>query len=228
MTTPYRNDLDALQETKTTLETELASTKAREAELARELASVKERIEAKKRLPMLDQVRVASPCNASWDEMLGDDRVRFCTSCEKNVFNLSAMSREDAEGLIQERVGGELCVRFYQRADGTIMTQDCPVGVGKKRRKMAVLAAAGAGAMALAVTSLFTKTMGKPVVGATMGEMEVQPPAPHVMGSIAPPVDTVPPVAPETQTPHVSPPQANPPAHPPIRMGRMVRAPNAR
>lgn len=220
MTTPYRNDLDALQETKTTLETELASTKAREAELARELAAVKERIEAKKRLPMLDQVRVASPCNASWDEMLGDDRVRFCTSCEKNVFNLSAMSRDDAERLLEERLGGELCVRFYQRADGTIMTQDCPVGVTKKRRKMAVLAAAGAGAMALAATSLFTKTMGKPAMGATMGEMAIDP-APHVMGSIAAPVDTVPPVQPETQTPHVKPPP--PPAPPPVRMGRMVR-----
>ncbi len=210
MTTPYRNELQSLQQKKVALESELAS--------------VNERIEAKKRLPMLDQVRVASPCSASWDEMLGDERVRFCTSCEKNVFNLSAMSREEAEQLIQERIGGEVCVRFYQRADGTIMTQDCPVGVSKKRRKMAVLAAAGAGAMALAATTLFTRTMGKPVVGATMGEMAIEPPQPVVMGSVAAPVDTVPPVQPETQTPHVQPPPV-PPAHPPVRMGRMVRSP---
>lgn len=207
MTTPFRNDLETLQHKKAALESELAA--------------VNERIEARKRLPMLDQVRVASPCNASWDEMLGDDRVRFCTSCEKNVFNLSAMSREDAERLIQERLGGgELCVRFYQRADGTVMTQDCPVGVTKKRRKMAVMAAAGAGAMALAATSLFTRTMGKPVMGATMGEMTVDP-APHVMGSVAAPVDTVPPVQPESETPHVVKPP--PPPAPPVRMGRMVR-----
>ena len=83
MTTPYRNELQSLQQKKVALESELAS--------------VNERIEAKKRLPMLDQVRVASPCSASWDEMLGDERVRFCTSCEKNVFNLSAMSREETE-----------------------------------------------------------------------------------------------------------------------------------
>lgn len=214
MTTPYRTDLDALQETKTTLERELEGTKAREEELARELASVNERIEAKRRrLPTLDQVRVASPCNASWDEMLGDDRVRFCTSCEKNVFNLSAMSRDDAERLLAERLGGELCVRFYQRADGTVMTEDCPVGVSKKRRKKAVLAAAGAGAMALAGTGLFSTTMmmGKPAP--TMGEMvsveePPAPPIPSVMGTIAPPapVDTVPPVKPSTQTPHVKPP----------------------
>ena len=159
MTTTYRTDLDALRETKEALEKELSITKVREAEIENQLRSVDERIRAKTRLPMLDSVRVASPCNASWDEMLGDDRVRFCTSCEKNVFNLSAMPREDAERLLAERMNGELCVRFYQRADGTVMTQDCPVGVTKKRRKLAVLAAAGAGAMALAAMSAMTTTI---------------------------------------------------------------------
>lgn len=219
MTTPYRTDLDALRETKEALEKELSSTKVREAEIANQLRSVEDRIRAKTRLPMLDNIRVASPCNASWDEMLGDDRVRFCTSCEKNVFNLSAMPREDAERLLAERMNGELCVRFYQRADGTVMTQDCPVGVTKKRRKLAVLAAAGAGAMALAATSsIFRGTMGKPGVTtmmgdvapcentygtATMGEAAMETPV--VMGSAAPPAYTAPPVQPTSQTPHVVP-----------------------
>lgn len=209
MTTPYRTDLDALRETKEALEKELSATKQREAALAGELRQVEERIKTRTRLPMLDQVRVASPCNASWDEMLGDDRVRFCTSCEKNVFNLSAMTREDAERLLAERMSGELCVRFHQRADGTVMTQDCPVGVSRKRRKLAVLAAAGAGAMALAVTSMVTKTMGKPAV---MGEMQAfdtptrDTSVPVLVGSVAAPMDTVPPVHPETETPHATPP----------------------
>jgi hypothetical protein len=205
VTTPYRTDLDALRETKEALEKELSATKQREAALAGELRQVEERIKTRTRLPMLDSVRVASPCNASWDEMLGDDRVRFCTSCEKNVFNLSAMPREDAERLLAERMNGELCVRFYQRADGTVMTQDCPVGVTKKRRKLAVLAAAGAGAMALAATSMFTRTMGKPAHCATMGEMAPIDTAPVTMGSSAPPAYTAPPVQPTSQTPHVVP-----------------------
>lgn len=219
MTTPYRTDLDALRETKEALEKELSSATVRAAEIANQLRSVEQRIRAKTRLPMLDNVRVASPCNASWDEMLGDDRVRFCTSCEKNVFNLSAMAREDAERLLAERVNGELCVRFYQRADGTVMTQDCPVGVTKKRRKLAVLAAAGAGAMALAAMSAMTKTMGKPGLTATMGDVApcentLEPTtagehtmgAPVVMGSAAPPAYTAPPVQPTSQTPHLVPP----------------------
>jgi hypothetical protein len=120
VTTPYRSDLDALRETKEVLEKELDATKQRESQLAGELRNVEDRIRQKTRLPMLDSVRVASPCHASWDEMLGDDRVRFCTSCEKNVFNLSAMPRDDAERLLAERMNGELCVRFFQRADGIL------------------------------------------------------------------------------------------------------------
>jgi hypothetical protein len=204
VTTPYRSDLDALRETKEVLEKELDATKQRESQLAGELRNVEDRIRQKTRLPMLDSVRVASPGHASWGEMLGDDRVRFCTSCEKNVFNLSAMPRDDAERLLAERMNGELCVRFFQRADGTIMTQDCPVGVTKRRRKLAVLAAAGAGAMALAATSMFARSMGKPVIGATMGEMAPIDTAPVTMGSAAaPPAYTSPPVHPTSQTPHV-------------------------
>ena len=203
MTSPYRNEIDALRERKDSLEREIARLKeqtshldglrAREQDLERELAAIAQRLgesAGKRSLPMLDQVRVASPCNASWDEMLGDERVRFCVSCEKNVYNLSAMPREDAERLLHERVGKELCVRFYQRADGTILTEDCPVGVKKKRRKKLALAVAGAGAMAVAATSMLTRGVcarqGSPVMGEMvaapegMHEVEPAPPTPPV------------------------------------------------
>lgn len=76
----------------------------------------------------LDDVRVASPCKASWDNMIGTDQVRFCRHCQKNVYNLSALSREAAEELVM-RKEGRMCVRFYRRADGTMLTDDCPVGL---------------------------------------------------------------------------------------------------
>lgn len=75
----------------------------------------------------LSSVKVASPCTADWDSMLGSDRVRFCGQCQLNVYNLSAMSKIDAEALIT-RTEGRLCIRFYRRNDGSIITQDCPVG----------------------------------------------------------------------------------------------------
>jgi hypothetical protein len=85
---------------------------------------------------MLEQIKIASPCTANWDAMEGDDRVRFCAECKKNVFNISAMTRSEAEALL----GGEICVRLYRRADGTVLTSDCPVGLEikamRRRRRL--------------------------------------------------------------------------------------------
>ena len=40
------------------------------------------------------------------------------------------MTEEEALKLVEEREG-RLCVRFYQRRDGTVLTTDCPVGAAK-------------------------------------------------------------------------------------------------
>lgn len=92
-------------------------------------------------LNLLDHIRIASPCPASWAAMAGDERVRFCLQCEKNVYNLSSMTKEAAEALIVEKEG-RLCARFYQRADGTILTADCPVGLRAARWAAAKMAGA--------------------------------------------------------------------------------------
>ena len=57
--------------------------------------------------------------------MEGDEWVRHCGECRLNVYNVSAMTEEKALELIAEREG-RLCVRFYQRHDGTVLTEDCP------------------------------------------------------------------------------------------------------
>jgi hypothetical protein len=81
-------------------------------------------------IPLLQNVKVASPCSASWEgmEQIDGDRVHFCSGCKKNVYNLSALSQVEAEGLLRKHEG-HLCVRYYQRKDGTILTQNCPVGL---------------------------------------------------------------------------------------------------
>jgi hypothetical protein len=80
----------------------------------------------------LDQIRIASPCNARWEDMTGDERARFCGSCRKNVYNLSAMTRTEITTLVREKEG-QFCGRFYQRPDGRMLTADCPEG-GRRRR----------------------------------------------------------------------------------------------
>ena len=111
----YRDDLDALSARHDALATEVAY-KTRELEQATRML---DEAKARMRLPVLDNIRVASPCSAEWNGMTGDDRVRHCGACDKSVFNLSGMTREEAETLIIAKQG-KLCVRYFQRKDGTI------------------------------------------------------------------------------------------------------------
>jgi hypothetical protein len=195
----YRDDQDALHARKGSLENDLASAKKtlahnsdlaeRAARMERELAEIEARLKGeRRRLPMLDNVQIASPCTASWDEMKGDDRVRFCGHCDKNVFNLSAMTRDEAEALILA-TGSKLCVRIFRRPDGTVLTQDCPVGVRRKRRKQLAVALVGGGALAaLASAAVALSSKPKHTLNAA--------PLPHtmVMGELPAPAVVAPPV----------------------------------
>ncbi len=100
----------------------------------------------------LDRIRIASPCPASWERMTGDDRVRFCDECKLQVYNIGEMTRAEAEALIA-KTEGRLCARIYRRADGTVITRDCPVGLRAIRRRVTKSAtAAFVAVMALAAT----------------------------------------------------------------------------
>ncbi len=110
-------------------------------------------------IKFLDRVKIAAPCHANWDKMEGDERARHCQDCRLNVYNLSDMSRKEAEELVRKNEGQRLCVRFYRRNDGTILTDNCPVGV----RRLRNLAIAKWAALASAVSAIlyfpFAKAM---------------------------------------------------------------------
>ncbi len=89
----------------------------------------------------LNHVRIAAPCSADWERMAGTEQVRFCDQCNLNVYNLSGMMRRDAENLIA-RNEGRLCVRYYRRADGSILTDNCPVGLRALKRRASRMARA--------------------------------------------------------------------------------------
>jgi hypothetical protein len=198
----YRDDLAALSARKAALEQEV-SQKTRELASAAQLL---EEHEARLRLPVLDNIKVAAPCTADWEQMVGDDRVRHCEQCKLDVYNLSGMTRDEAEALITDRVG-RLCVRFYRRTDGTVLTSDCPVGVTRRRRRRILLATAATGLAGgvLTVWASAHATMGDiepraEAVGAlppppTVTPIETAqgtpdvPPMEHTLGAIAPPVE---------------------------------------
>ena len=111
----------------------------------------------------LDNIKIASPCQANWDAMHGNERKRFCGECKLNVYNLSGMSRYDAENLLRVSEG-RLCVRYFQRSDGTVLTADCPIGWAKVKQRLSIAAAAAFSMLvallgALAVLPLLRKNV---------------------------------------------------------------------
>jgi hypothetical protein len=101
----------------------------------------------------LGNVRVAAPCSADWEQMIGNERARFCGQCNLNVYNLSSMTKSEAESFIA-RSEGRVCVRFYRRRDGSIITDNCPVGLRALRRRMSQVARAVASAVLSFLTGL--------------------------------------------------------------------------
>jgi hypothetical protein len=101
----------------------------------------------------LRNLKVAAPCSADWNGMVGNDRVRFCSQCSLYVYNLSGMSKRDAETIVQQ-AEGRLCARFYKRADGTILTQNCPVGLKALKRRLSKTATAVVSAALSFITGL--------------------------------------------------------------------------
>jgi hypothetical protein len=93
---------------------------------------------------VLSNVKVASPCAASWDQMTGDDRARLCSLCQKHVYNLSALTTDEIMALIGDKEG-KLCGRFYRRSDGSMLTADCPVGLRRTARRLRALSIAAVG-----------------------------------------------------------------------------------
>ncbi len=76
---------------------------------------------------LLDSLILAYPCPIKWDSMKGDERERFCKQCSMKVFNISDLSKSEAESFLQDNLKSEtLCVKFFLRSDGTIKTNNCP------------------------------------------------------------------------------------------------------
>ena len=140
----------------------------------------------------LNNLKVASPCPADWNEMYGDDRKRFCGDCKLNVYNLSGMTTGEAERLVTN-AEGRLCVRYYQRADGSIITADCPVGWAKIKQRTRVYATAAFSLVMALLTGVFFVSLFSRQT-ATVGVLRIPfttptptPPPEHTMGAIAPP-----------------------------------------
>ena len=136
----------------------------------------------------LDSIKVASPCSADWEAMIGNDRKRFCGQCKLNVYNLSGMTRKEAAGLLMNSEG-RVCARFFRREDGTILTKDCPVGWAAAKQKMsrvwtAVVSMAFTLVSGIGLVSLVRSAQEPTVI---MGTIPIERPLeePPLMGAVA-------------------------------------------
>lgn len=136
----------------------------------------------------LKNVRVASPCSQNWDDMMGDERRRFCSQCNLNVYNLSGMTKWEAEKLLLE-TEGRLCVRFYCRSDGSVLTQDCPVGWRAVKQRVSRFVAAAFGLLAgffggVGTQTAFNSTTLYPAQGGVQRPV-IKEKEPPLMGAVA-------------------------------------------
>jgi hypothetical protein len=148
----------------------------------------------------INRIQVASPCSVPWDQMVGDDQIRHCGECQLNVYNLSTMTTAEITTLLTKKEG-RTCVRFFRRTDGTVLTQDCPVGLAAVRRRLRRIGAAVAAALLAAIPALdvlgprvagpLRKTvLGKvPVVRQILAWMDAPPPTTMIQGKMKMPLE---------------------------------------
>lgn len=114
---------------------------------------------------LLDVIEIPEPCQVPWETMSGDERIRFCGMCKKNVYNISELSNSEAESFLGENLGS-VCLSFIRRADGTIVTDSCPkilkpVRAGFRRLKKIVAIVLGA---VISTSASLAQTENKPQV----------------------------------------------------------------
>jgi hypothetical protein len=88
----------------------------------------------------VQSIIIENPCSVRWEEMRGDEAVRFCDRCKLNVHNLTGMSQKEAEQLITSQPKRP-CVYFYRRDDGVIVTDNCPKMLRPVRNRISAYAA---------------------------------------------------------------------------------------
>jgi len=104
----------------------------------------------------IQSMRVAKPCSASWAAMTGDERSRMCSQCSIRVYNIEGMTALEVRELVFKNEG-RTCIRLHRRADGTVITKDCPKGLQRVRKRVLSVAAAAFAA----VLGLFSTSFGQ-------------------------------------------------------------------
>ena len=64
---------------------------------------------------------LAKPCDATWELMRGDEKIRRCDSCERDVYAISAMTEQEAELRLLNATDAVPCIRYHRDSDGNVV-----------------------------------------------------------------------------------------------------------
>ncbi|HLY08589.1 MAG TPA: hypothetical protein VKW04_04685 [Planctomycetota bacterium] len=104
------------------------------------------------------ELKISSPCPKSWEDLIGNDRIRYCGQCQLNVYNLAQMRPAEVDALVR-RTPGRLCGQLYVREDHTATVRDCPRA--RSGRRWRTLWTITAGALVV-IFGLVCRTLNRP------------------------------------------------------------------
>lgn len=89
----------------------------------------------------VQNVVIQSPCSVNWNDMDGDQMVRFCGQCKKNVHNLSTLPPKEVASVLQKRKIEPTCVIMRRNSSGQVVFDNCPVFLRASRDRFCAIVA---------------------------------------------------------------------------------------
>lgn len=107
---------------------------------------------------LIDSIEINSPCSEDWNAMTGNEQMRFCSHCNLNVNNISALTRKQAMRFVRESKG-RICVRYVKNP-----VDNKPI-FAEKLYQITRRAGIAAGVLGASLSlSVLTYAQGKPVL----------------------------------------------------------------
>lgn len=167
----------------------------------------------KKMITLLGQLTdspLARPCDEPWERMIGDDRVRHCGHCARDVFHVSAMSELEAELRLLNAGDAAPCIRYARRGDGSVVHAAPPRMRPQPSATRSLVAATAIGVTLSAAAAHADDQASAPAQCVPYAQPAAAAPSPAA--APAPPAKNAPPLQSEAVAPAPS------PAAPPVPM----------
>lgn len=131
---------------------------------------------------ILRRISIEKPCSASWEQMTGNDQVRFCGHCELSVTQVSKLSRAKAVKLVKQSKG-RLCLRIERTPLGDIVTRPSVQKLYSISRRASRIAAGAFTAVLSLSTAAYAQSSGtaapadeRPVIEQPLNDAPEDPP----------------------------------------------------